>query len=170
MIRKLKLVMITVCGAMLICMSAVAQDPPATILSVVVEHNTIYIGDVSDYNKLAADPNQVPAASGPPKAFSTIFVIGDIVEVNGKSAKGTMLEHITWFGLSPIPGPGKIIADTFRGGLYDFNFEIQQEDGTPIGSTRSGGVGQGVPPPGAIQEIAFERFQPCYQFETSERR
>ena len=83
-----------------------------------------------------------------------VWVISDIVAVNGKPAKGTMVERVSILHLSPTAPPGDTIADTFRTGLYDFNFEIQQADGTPIGSIRSGGVGGGAPPPGAIKAVA----------------
>jgi hypothetical protein len=148
--------LITIC-VVLFCRSGPAQGLPATILAVELAHETIYIGDISDYSKLALDPNPtVPASGGTRRArtFSTVITIGDIVAVNRKPAKGTMVERTTFIALTPRPAPGEAIADTTRAGIYDFNFEFQQADGTPIGSIRSGGAGQGSPPPGAIKEIA----------------
>src|SRR5712692_7075588 len=116
----------------LVCRSSAAQGLPATILTIELEHETIYIGDISDYSKLAMDPNPtVPASSGARRArtFSTVITIGDIVAVNGKPAKGTMVERTTFIALTPRPAPGEAIADTTRAGIYDFNFEFQQADG-----------------------------------------
>jgi hypothetical protein len=149
-------------GATLICNSGLAQDLPATILTIEVEHETAYVGDTSDYSKVAADPNATtPLPSGDAtiraRTFSWVMVIADIVAVNGKPAKGTMLERAFVVRLTPDPAPGstEAIADTTRFGVYDFNWEIQQADGTPIGSIHSEGVAgdHGAPPPGAIHAI-----------------
>jgi hypothetical protein len=83
------------------------------------------------------------------------MVIADIVSINGKPAKGTVLERAYVIRLTPNPAPGstEAIADTTRFGMYDWNYEIQQADGTPVGSIRSGGVGQGPPPAGAEKVV-----------------
>ena len=140
-------------GAVLFCMSGVAQSPLVTVLNIELANQTIYEGDVFDYSKLASDPNPVSPTPPSLKTFATFTVIADIVRVNGKPGKGTMLEITRAIRISPNPTPGVAMADTTRGGLYDFNFEFQQADGTPIGSIRSGGAGQGPPPPGAIKTI-----------------
>lgn len=159
MIQKSNLLAVTTAWATLFCKPAVAQNPPATILTIELEHETVYIGDTSDYSKLATDPNPTtPLPSGDAgriRTFAWATVISDIVAVNGKAAKGTMLERTLVIRLTPNPAPDSTdaIADTTRGGVYDFNWEIQQADGTPIGSIRSEGVGQGSPPPGAINAV-----------------
>jgi len=138
----------------LFCSSTFAADPPITILNIELANETLYVGDVSDYSKLASDPNPVPPAQPSNRNFGTTIVIADIVLVNGKPAKGTMIEHTRAIRLSPNPTAGVATADTTRYGIYDFNFEFQRADGAPIGSIRSGGAGQGPPPPGAIKTIA----------------
>jgi hypothetical protein len=162
MIRKCTLLAAAAGWAALHCNSGVAQDPSATILTIEVEHETAYVGDTSDYSKVATDPNPTtPLPSGDvtirARTFSWVMVIADIVAVNGKPAKGTMLERAFVVRLTPDPAPGstEAIADTTRFGVYDFNWEIQQAEGTPIGSIHSEGVaGQGgPPPPGAIHAI-----------------
>src|SRR6516225_1867921 len=75
------------------CSSTFAADPPVTILNIELANETIYVGDVSDYSKLASDPNPVPPAQPSNRNFGTTIVIADIVSVNGKPATGTMIEH-----------------------------------------------------------------------------
>jgi uncharacterized protein (TIGR03437 family) len=123
-----------------------AQTPPACTLQIDLQNNTIYIGDVSDYSKLASDANPVPF-TGPYKTFSTSFVIADIVAVNGAPVKGTMIERTTFLGMSQNPPPGAALADTAHLGLYDWSFEILGMDGTPIGCIRTSGMA-GMPPGG----------------------
>jgi hypothetical protein len=162
MIRKWDFPVMTAVWAALLCEPGIAQDPPAAVLTIEMEHETAYVGDTSDYSKLATDPNPTtPLPSGDAtiraRTFSWVMVIADIVAVNGKPAKGTMLERAFVVRLTPDPAPGstEAIADTTRFGLYDFHYEIQWADGTPIGSIHSAGAaGQhGLPPPGAISSI-----------------
>jgi uncharacterized protein (TIGR03437 family) len=160
MIRKWTLLAIAAGWATSFCRLGIAQDSPATILKIELENETAYVGDISDYNKLGTDPNPTtPLPSGDAmiraRSFSWVMVIADIVAVNGKPAKGTMLERAYVIRLTPNPTPGstEAIADTTRFGMYDWNYEIQQADGTPVGSIRSGGVGQGPPPAGAEKVV-----------------
>jgi uncharacterized protein (TIGR03437 family) len=160
MIRTWTLLAIAAGCATLFCKAGTAQDFPATILKIELENETAYVGDTGDYSKLATDPNPTtPLPSGDAtiraRSFSWVMVIADIVAVNGKPAKGTMLERAYVIRLTPNPVPGstEAIADTTRFGMYDWNYEIQQADGTPVGSIRSGGVGQGLPPPGAEKVV-----------------
>jgi hypothetical protein len=45
--------------------------------------------------------------------------------------------------------PGQAVADTVRTNITDQVFEIQQADGTPVGTVMAHEVGFGMPPPGA---------------------
>ena len=98
----------------LFCSSAFAADPPVTILNIELANETLYLGDVSDYSKLASDPNPVPFTQPSNRNFGTTIVIADIVLVNGKPAKGTMIEHTRAIRLSPNPTAGVATADITR--------------------------------------------------------
>jgi hypothetical protein len=122
------------------------------LLVIQFENHTLYHRDVSDPARLATDPSRTTGAQTP--AFSELILLGDIVSVNGKRVKGAVTELITWIPTRPNPTPGQAIADTIRGGLYDWNFEILHEDGRLIGSIRVSGMGQGPPPPGATSAVS----------------
>jgi hypothetical protein len=47
------------------------------------------------------------------------------------------------------PSPGQAVADTIRGDSQAGVFEIQQADGSPVGSIMFSGLTAGTPPPGA---------------------
>ena len=70
----------------LFCSFMFAADPPVTVLNIELANEAIYTGDVSDYSKLASDPNPVSPAQPSNRNFGTAIVIADIVMVNGKQA------------------------------------------------------------------------------------
>jgi hypothetical protein len=75
--------------------------------------------------------------------------VADIVAVNGQPATGTWTVRGTWVNLTPTAQPGAAIADTSRTFIIDSNWEIQQADGTPIGTIIGAGLAFGPPQPGA---------------------
>ena len=128
-----------------------AQHPTGNLLIIETANHTSYARDVTDYSLLAANPG--PTVEAPARNFQDVILIGDIVSVNGKPAKGTVVETATFLTLRPNPTPGQAIADTQRGGLIQWNFEIQSEDGRPIGSILVSGMNGGQPPPGQTAQI-----------------
>jgi hypothetical protein len=90
--------------------------------------------------------------------FGETILIGDIVSVNGRPAKGTQTIHVTILGMGPNQAPGQAIADATRTAWAERNFDILDESGRPIGSIRTSGVVGGPPPPGAAQEIKGAAF------------
>ncbi len=116
------------------------------ILEVEVENITTYIGDTSDYSKLATDPK---LTSVQPKAFSNLYGIGDIVAVNGKPARGTFSVFAALNLLAPVELPGIAISDTFRGGLAMATWEILNPDLSPRGTVMAMGLAGGPAPPGS---------------------
>ena len=83
------------------------------------------------------------------KTFSSFIGLADIVRVNGTPAKGTWSIRATTTNYTPTPVPGQAIADTTRNFFVDWVWEIQQADGTPIGTIMATGMGFGPPPPGS---------------------
>ena len=139
---------VLVCGN-----TSLAQTPPATIaqepttiLEIQTENAVVYLDDVADPSKLASSPDIVPPRG---RNFMPWIYIGDIVSVNGQPAKGVAVARGMSIALRTSANPGLAIADTIRQDAQDFRFEIQQADGTPIGSIMAIGFSGGVPPPGA---------------------
>jgi hypothetical protein len=117
------------------------------VVQIDIENYAYYYADNPDYSKLAGSQQAVPPVST--KTFSSFIGLADIVRVNGKPAKGTWSIRATTTNYTPNPQPGQVIADTTRNFLVDWIWEIQQADGTPIGTIMATGMGFGPPPPGS---------------------
>ncbi|MBI3680364.1 MAG: hypothetical protein HY235_08200 [Acidobacteria bacterium] len=127
--------------------AGLAQAPPVTVLEVDAENIVLYNTDVFDASKFAADPNvTVPAAV---RNFGFTVLIGDIVAVNGRPAKGTSIVHTRTINLSDNPNPGQAVADLVRTAGSQYYLDILQADGVPVGSIYVLGLSGGSPPPGA---------------------
>jgi uncharacterized protein (TIGR03437 family) len=126
--------------------SAIAQEP-ATILEIQIQNAVLYADDATGPSQLATTPGIAPrTAKG---IFLRWVYVGDIISVNGKATKGVAVGRGTTLYLTPNNSPGQSIADTNRNDTLDFRFEIQQPDGTPIGTIMTMGLSGGVAPPGA---------------------
>jgi uncharacterized protein (TIGR03437 family) len=84
-----------------------------------------------------------------PSTFFPGTFVADIVTINGRKSKGTTVARIFWVGLNSNPSGSQGIADVNRFQAMDILFEIQQADGTSIGSIVLSGVTGGIPPVGA---------------------
>src|SRR5579884_3394416 len=118
-----------------------------TVIQIDIENYAYYYADNPDYSKLAGSQQAVGPVST--KTFSNFIGLADIVRVNGKPAKGTWSIRATTTTYTPTPQPGQAIADTTRNFFVDWVWEIQQADGTPIGTIMATGMGFGPPPPGS---------------------
>ena len=147
MLGKCRTFALTALSVITCCQLAFGQAAPATILDVELENFVSYFNDVSDYSRLATDPNRTTVTQ--PRSFSRAIGIADIVSVNGKPVKGVMTEQRTQFNLRVNPTPGQSIADLERNNRLERYYEILKPDGTPIGSIMAVGNGGGAPPPGA---------------------
>jgi hypothetical protein len=147
----------TLASLLLLVSGAVAQHPVGSLLTIVTEHQTAYRRDVTDYSMLASQPGPINPATAP-RTFGETVLIGDIVSVNGRPAKGTQTIHVTILGMGPNPAPGQAIADATRTAWAERNFDILDESGRPIGTIRTSGVVGGPPPPGATEEIKGAAF------------
>lgn len=134
---------VLVCGN-----SSLAQTPPPTILVIDVQGNVTYWDDVGDPSKYATSSgvSQVTLRN-----FQAWINVADIVAVNGGPAKGTLVckGRNVFLGPNPNPAIGGAIADISRGNLADVYVEIQQPDGTPVGTIVATGFVGGSAPPGA---------------------
>ena len=117
------------------------------VIQIDIENYAYYYGDNPDYSKLAGSQQAVAPVST--KTFSSFIGLADIVRVNGKPAKGTWSIRATTANFTPAPQPGQAIADITRNFFTDWVWEIQQADGTPIGTIMATGMGFGPAPPGS---------------------
>ena len=147
MLAKCRTLALAALSAVAYCQWALGQAAPATILDIELANFVVYFSDVTDYSRLATDPNRTTVTQ--PRNFSRGIGIADIVSVNGRPAKGVMTEQRTQFNLRVIPTPGQAIADLERNNRLERYYEILKPDGTPIGSLMAVGNGGGTPPPGA---------------------
>src|SRR5260370_37628751 len=120
-----------------------AQVIPSAILQVDVENLVQFVDDVGDPSKFATEPNLTTARD--PRNFAQAVYIGDIVAVNGQSAKGTFTRVSTQLALTPSPSAGQAIGATTRGRVVADYFEILNSGARPIRTVVSNGRGEGSP-------------------------
>ena len=122
------------------------QSTPVSVLTVDVD-GTGYSFDETDRSRVARDINVSPAT--PTANFNEFVTLFDVVEVNGKRAKGVLVSSGIILMLRPDPAPGQAIADVMRGSFYHSYLELLQEDGTPVGTLTTDGFFGGPAPPGS---------------------
>ncbi len=130
-----------------LCCVASAQTPPVTILTIEMEN-------VVQYDENFANPqkNGTSTAMEVTSAGATFFpstYISDIVAINGRRVKGTTVGRQFWVGLNANPSGSQAVADVTRFQAMDITLEIQQADGTSVGTLILTGVTGGAPPLGA---------------------
>lgn len=121
-----------------------AQAPQFATLDIEFENYVNYVNDPADPSKLATSPNMVTANI---RNFMTTIIFGDVVAVNGRPAKGSLVVRTQFIMLVPSPMPGQAIGDVApQGALGDIYLEILQADGTRVGSLMTAGGFGGAPP------------------------
>jgi hypothetical protein len=133
--------------AVVICgFPCLAKTPPTK--QVDVDNYVLYNYDTFDTTQFGTNPT---STSVPMKTYNNHISIGDIVAVDGKPAKGTLLCTHTMFVLSPTARVGsmKAIADTSRAMMDDCSLEISTDGGVAVGTIFIHGLFGGAPPPGA---------------------
>ncbi|HTS29105.1 MAG TPA: hypothetical protein VMH81_24705 [Bryobacteraceae bacterium] len=136
---------------------AQSAPPPYTVLNIQIQNFVNYFNDVTDWTKLAKDPNQTALAGSTPN-FALSLDVADIVSVNGDPVKGVFTERRTQYKRSVTPAAGQFIADSVSSAIQDRYFEILKLDGTPIGNIMVTGMGGAVPAPGAPTVVADGNF------------
>src|SRR5690242_4065270 len=128
-------------GLIFVCATSCAQVTAPAILELDVENIVSYSSDIFDASKFATDANLTTAVTA--RNFGFVMAVGDIGAINGKPAKGSLIARQQAIILNSNPTPGQGMADTVRTAVTEFLFEIQQADGSPVGSihtlTASGG-------------------------------
>ena len=69
--------------------------------------------------------------------------------MNGDPVKGTWIARVQVFRMATTPTAGSSIGDSNRFGIAEYQLEILQPDGTPVGSIFMQGQNFGSPIPGA---------------------
>ena len=133
-------------GLTSVCAIAWAQVTSPALLELDVENIVSYSSDVFDASRFATDSNLTTAAAA--RNFGFVLAVGDIVAVNRKTAKGSMVARQQAIRLSPNPSSGQGVADTVRTAVTEFLFDIQQADGTPVGNLHTLTLSGGVAPAG----------------------
>ncbi len=136
--------------------SLLAQTPPETILTIEASNAVFYREDLADPQRYAT--SGAPVAAMPMTNFWRNIWLTDIVTVNGKPAKGALVASAVITLLRPAPTGNQGIADVNRNTILDIHIEIQQADGTPVGSLVLSGLGGGDPPLGTTTPAAFGDF------------
>jgi hypothetical protein len=123
-----------------------AQVPSSARLEVVVQNAVAYVDDGIPYGQYATAQTQTPPATGG-RNFRSWTLIGDVVSVNGKPAKGVAVHRAHIVSLRTAPANGQAISDV-NGPLAvaDYNVEIRHADGTPVGTAMLQGFLFGPPP------------------------
>ena len=133
--------------AVIICgIPCLAKTPPTKQID--VNNYVLYNYDTFDTTQFNTNPSPTNV---PMKTYNYHISIGDIVAVDGKPAKGTLLCTHTMFVLSPTATVGsmKAIADTSRAMIDDCSLEILTDGGVAVGTIFIHGLFGGAPPPGA---------------------
>jgi hypothetical protein len=127
---------------------ASGQNSPPTILTVEMENVVQY---QENYANLAKNGTSLvmEAPIPGPSTFSPGYFIGDIAAINGKKSKGTTLARNLFVSLNANPAGSQAIADVNRFQAMEILLEIQQADGTAVGTIVLTGVTGGAAPPGA---------------------
>jgi hypothetical protein len=139
-----------------ICSVASAQTPPATILTIEMENVVQY--DENFTNPQKNGTSTAMEVSTPPATFFPSTYISDIVAINGRKVKGTTVGRQFWVGLNTNPSGSQAVADVTRFQAMEISLEIQQADGTSIGTIVLTGVTGGPPPLGAPKSGATSTF------------
>jgi hypothetical protein len=133
------------------------QAPQTTTLQIQVENFVNYYNDVTDWTKLASNPNLTTLTASVPN-FAISIDIADIVSVNGEPVKGMFTERRIQYKRAVTPTPGQFIGDSVSSAIQDRYFEILKLDGTPIGNIMVTGMGGAVPAPGTPSIVADGNF------------
>jgi hypothetical protein len=135
-------------SASLIAATLISRADDSVLLQLDATNLVSYILDTPDASKYGTFGGPASlAVTGRP--FLTAMIVGDIVAVNGKPAKGIWLARNFQFNSSAAPSSGQNIADINRSGFFEQIFDILQPDGSTVGTLYSTGMSGGPIPPGA---------------------
>ena len=142
--------------AAVLALNAPAQTPPSTILTVEMENVVQYQENFATLGKNGTSATLESPIS--PSTFSPGYFIGDIATVNGKKSKGTTVARNLYFNLNINPSGNQAIADINRFQPMEIAMEIQNADGTGLGTLVLTGLTGGQPPLGAPKSAPTGNF------------
>jgi hypothetical protein len=142
---------------MVLCFIAPAQTPQATILTIEMENVVRYNENFADPQRNGTSPN-VEAQTVTPATFYPGTFIGDIAAINSRKAKGAAIARIYTVNLASAPSGSQGVADINRFQTMEILLEIQQADGSSVGTIALSGVSGGGPPLGAPKSGAAGNF------------
>ena len=122
----------------LIAAGAPAQESAIATLVVDVENAVQYRSDIADPARRGADPQLT--TPGAQRAFTDILLIGDIVAVNGRPARGLWTSRQFVMNFSPSPAPGFAVADVTRSTIAECKWEFLDEDRRFVGAISDSGL------------------------------
>ncbi|MBI1791422.1 MAG: hypothetical protein HYR60_28165 [Acidobacteria bacterium] len=114
---------------------AIGQTP--VVLVVDIDNAVQYRSDVADPTRRGTDESMTTA--GAARAFTDVLFVGDIVAVNGKTARGLWTSRQFLMNFNPAPQPGFGVADVNRGTLADCKWEFLDADGQFVGAIMDSG-------------------------------
>jgi len=149
-LRNLRTFASAILSAGMCCNPMPGQGP--VIMTIDTQNVVEYQADTGNVPQYATNPNVVPAA--PIRNFTVATPLGDIVAVNGETAKGLYTSVVTSILASPTPdaSEGGAIADSTAGSIRQQIFHILKSDGTAVGTIIAMGLNGDVAPgsPAAI--------------------
>ena len=123
-----------------------SQPPTGSVVTFEIENATAYYLDCP-FSQLGGNSSNLERVF-PSTAFENVLGVGDIVSVNGNSAKGASYESAIGI-LSNSPGPGKFLTDKGRFALEEWSLDFLDSNGNEIGTIYFGGLSNGGAPPDA---------------------
>src|SRR5262245_18589965 len=88
---------------------ASAQPATTTRLDIDAENIVSYTTDTFDASKFATESN-LTTVQPAPRNFAFVMAVGDIVAVNGKPARGSLVVRQQAISLNTAPPPGQAVA------------------------------------------------------------
>jgi hypothetical protein len=146
--RRLTPILGCLAFAVLFGFDASGQGLQPTILTVEMENVVQYQENYANLSKNGTSPVMEAPIPGP-STFSPGYFIGDIATINGRKSRGTALARNLFVSLNANPTGSQAIADVNRFQAMEILLEIQQADGTAIGTILLTGATGGAAPPGA---------------------
>lgn len=120
--------------------TAMAQTPKVVVLIILLENSVTYAFDVADPAKRGIDRGPTTVDLTKFGAFNQACQIDDIVEINGKPAKGIHFVCSYRMSWSPNQQQGMAIPDsTFSNVFPNCNWELLSKEGKFVGRLSDGG-------------------------------
>lgn len=117
-----------------------AETPRVVVLDMLLDNSVIYYFDVADPAKRGIERGPTTVDLTKFGAFNQACQIDDIVEVNGRPAKGIHFTCNYRMGFNPNPQPGQSVADTAFSNVWpNCNWELLSKDGKFVGRLTDGG-------------------------------